>query len=181
MTRVTVSAGPSVSESPPRPSAAGGRAARFFEIRHIVGFEETNLVGNVYFVNYLRWQGRCREMFLESHCPEMLQRMNRGLALVTTRCSCDYFAELRPFDRVSIRMRLRDAMQNRVTMGYEYWWVGGVEAPAESGEETSPAERLVARGEQQIALMDRHEDGSMAPTPIPRELRDALSRYGDVS
>ena len=35
-----------------------------FEYRHVVGFEETNLVGNVYYVNHLRWQGRCREMFL---------------------------------------------------------------------------------------------------------------------
>ena len=28
-----------------------------YELRHIVGFEETNLVGNVYYVNHLRWQG----------------------------------------------------------------------------------------------------------------------------
>ena len=32
----------------------------YYEYRHIVSFEETNLVGNVYYVNYLRWQGRCR-------------------------------------------------------------------------------------------------------------------------
>ncbi len=37
----------------------------YYEIRHTVGFEETNLVGNVYYVNYLRWQGRCRETFLK--------------------------------------------------------------------------------------------------------------------
>ncbi|HVR11545.1 MAG TPA: acyl-CoA thioesterase, partial [Thermoanaerobaculia bacterium] len=42
---------------------------RYFEYRHLVGFEETNLVGNVYYVNHLRWQGRCREMFLLEHAP----------------------------------------------------------------------------------------------------------------
>ena len=30
---------------------------QYYEYRHVVGFEETNLVGNVYFVNHLRWQG----------------------------------------------------------------------------------------------------------------------------
>jgi enediyne biosynthesis thioesterase len=37
---------------------------RYYEYSHRVGFEETSLVGNVYYVNHLRWQGRCREMFL---------------------------------------------------------------------------------------------------------------------
>ena len=43
---------------------------KYFEYLHTVGFEETNLVGNVYYVNYLRWQGRCRELFLVGPvCP----------------------------------------------------------------------------------------------------------------
>ena len=30
---------------------------QYYEHRHVVSFEETNLVGNVYYVNYVRWQG----------------------------------------------------------------------------------------------------------------------------
>ena len=37
---------------------------RTFEYRHVIGFEETNLVGNVYYANHVRWQGRCRELVL---------------------------------------------------------------------------------------------------------------------
>ena len=65
--------------------------SRAFEFRHIVSFEESNLVGNVYYVNHLRWQGRCREMFLRQHCPEILEELKSGLALFTTQCSCQYF------------------------------------------------------------------------------------------
>ena len=36
---------------------------KYYEYRHLVAFEESNLVGNVYYVNHLRWQGRCRELF----------------------------------------------------------------------------------------------------------------------
>jgi hypothetical protein len=35
-----------------------------YSYRHVVGFGDTNLAGNAYFVNHLEWQGRCREMFL---------------------------------------------------------------------------------------------------------------------
>src|SRR6266436_5089793 len=96
---------------------------RTYEYRHIVGFEETNVVGNVYFVNHLRWQGRCREMFLRERFPEILAELDSGLALITTHCSCDYLAELAAFDEIVLRMRLGDNTQNRVSMLFDYWRV----------------------------------------------------------
>ena len=137
---------------------------RAYEFRHVVGFEETNLVGNVYYANHVRWQGRCREMFLRDHAPEVLDQLRDGLALVTVRVSCDYMAELVAFDEIVIRMRLGDVSLNRVTMLYEYWRQNG------SGEE------LVARGEQQVACM-RREGGSLKPTPVPEALRESLRPY----
>jgi enediyne biosynthesis thioesterase len=137
---------------------------RAYEYRHVVGFEETNVVGNVYYVNHVRWQGRCRELFLREYAPEVLTALAQGLCLVTTRCSCEYLAELSAFDEVVIRMRLGALMQNRLSLVFEYWRRAG------DGEE------LVARGEQQVACMQR--DGErLAPTPIPKALREALQLY----
>jgi enediyne biosynthesis thioesterase len=140
---------------------------RYYEYSHRVGFEETNLVGNVYYVNHLRWQGRCREMFLHEHAPEVLRELDDGLALATVRCSCDYLAELQVFDEVLVRMRLAGMAQNRISLQFEYWR----RAPA--GEE------LVARGEQQVACMRRDGEagGAMVATPIPAALREALRPY----
>src|SRR5690606_24284711 len=67
---------------------------RYYEIRHVVGFEETNLVGNVYYVNYLRWQGRCREMFLKDKAPTVLREVQEDLKLFTLKVDCEYFSEL---------------------------------------------------------------------------------------
>lgn len=135
-----------------------------YEYHHLIGFEETNLVGNVYYVNHLRWQGRCREMFLRDNCPDVLDDLAHGLALATVRCSCEYLAELGPFDQIVLRMRLGEVFQNRITLLFEYWRLN----PA--GEE------LVARGEQQVAAM-RREEGRTVPTPIPTSLREALRPY----
>jgi len=137
---------------------------RAYEYRHVVGFEETNLVGNVYYASHVRWQGRCREMFLRDHAPDVLRQLGEGLCLITTRCSCEYLAELNAFDEVLIRMRLGALAQNRVTMSFEYW------------RSVNGDEELVARGEQQIACMMREGEGLEA-VPVPRALREALRAY----
>ncbi|MCP2732453.1 acyl-CoA thioesterase, partial [Symplocastrum sp. BBK-W-15] len=135
-----------------------------YEYHHIVSFEETNLVGNVYYANYILWQGRCREMFLRDRSPGIIKELSQGLALVTVRVSCDYLSELYAFDNVAIRMRLRDITQNRITMLFEYWRM------------TDEGEELVAKGEQQAACM-RRQGEKMVATPIPNELQSALALY----
>ncbi len=136
-----------------------------YEYRHVVGFEETNLIGNVYYVNHIRWQGRCREMFLHDHAPSVLEQIESGLCLVTTRCSCEYLQEVSAFDHIIIRMRLGALAQNRMTLGFEY-----CRSRADGGED------LVARGEQQIAFMRRAGE-AMAATAIPDEIVAALRPF----
>lgn len=116
---------------------------RFYEYRHIVSFQETNLVGNVYFIHHLGWQGRCRELFLHEHAPDVIDELSRGFNLATVSCACEYFAELTAFDEVIVRMRLAELVQNRMRLAFEYW------------RRKNGGEELVARGEQQIACMRR--------------------------
>ena len=135
---------------------------RYYEYRHVVGFQETNLVGNVYYTNHLGWQGRCRELFLRDHAPEVIDELSHGLVLATVRCSCEYLAELTALDEVLVRMRLAELLQNRITLAFEYW----------RGEE------LVARGEQQVACMKR-EGPRVVPAAVPPSLREALAAYAE--
>jgi enediyne biosynthesis thioesterase len=138
--------------------------AVWYEYRHVVGFEETNLVGNVYYVNHLRWQGRCRELFLREHAPDVVALLADGLSLVTTHCACDYLAEVAAFDEIVIRMRLGTLAQTHLSLEFEYW------RAAPDGDQ------LVARGDQQIACM-RRQDGRLGAVPLPPALRKALEPY----
>jgi enediyne core biosynthesis thioesterase len=140
---------------------------RAYEYRHVVGFEETNLVGNVYYTNHIRWQGYCREMFLREHAPEVLSFFKQGFALVTIRVTCEYLAELSAFDEIVIRMSLGMVKQNRISMIFEYWRLN------------RSSEELVARGEQEVACMQREGD-RVVPVPVPRALNDALRLYTEI-
>lgn len=139
---------------------------RFYEYLHTVGFQETNLVGNVYYTHFLEWQGCCRELFLRDHAPDIIGELSRDLTLATVRCSCEYLAELFVFDEVVVRMRLAELMQNRITLAFDYW------------RRKPDGEELVARGEQQVACM-RREGGRVVPTGVPASLREALTAYAE--
>jgi len=140
----------------------------YYEIRHTVGFEETNLVGNVYYVNYLRWQGRCRELFLKEKAPDVLVEVQQDLKLFTLKVECEFFAEITAFDELSIRMRLDELTQTQIQFSFDYVKVD------EDG-----LEHLVARGLQRIACM-RGPNTDTVPTRVPLALREALSPYTDL-
>ncbi|SDH76349.1 enediyne biosynthesis thioesterase [Sinosporangium album] len=140
-----------------------------YNYRHLVTFEETNLVGNVYFTNYLRWQGHCRERFLADRAPGTLRSLRDGLALVTVNCRCDYFAELFALDQVELRMSLGGVEGNRVRMLFDYYRL-----PSQASSRTP---ELVARGEQTVACMARTADGDTTHADVPGEFARALEPY----
>jgi enediyne biosynthesis thioesterase len=137
---------------------------RYYEYRHVVGFEETNLVGNVYYVNYVRWQGRCREMFLLEHAPSVLADLRGDLKLFTIKSECEYLSEITAFDELSIRMRLEELTQTQIGFAFDYVRV------------RDGLEDLVARGRQRVACM-RGANGATVPARVPEQLRRVLQEY----
>lgn len=138
---------------------------RYFEYRYVVGFKDTNVVGNVYFTRHLEWQGMCREMFVREHVPEILGELEKGLCLVTMDVGCDYRGEINAFDEISVRLRLGKLRRNRMWMEFEYVRL-----------EKDGSEQLVAVGKQTVACMRRTDEG-MLPEPFPEEFVRALAPF----
>jgi enediyne biosynthesis thioesterase len=136
--------------------------SKYFGYEHIVGLEETNLVGNVYFTHFMRWQGQCREMFLRQHAPEILAELSRGLKIFTVACSCEYLAEVTAFEELSIRMSLEELTQSQIAFSFDYVRL--------------PSEQRVAVGRQRVVCMRGNGDAA-APARVPEVLRTALAPY----
>jgi enediyne core biosynthesis thioesterase len=140
---------------------------RYYEYRHVVGFDETDLVGNVYHVNYGRWQYRCREMFLLEHTPDLLDELYGNLTLFTVKSECEYFAEISAFDEVSVRMRLAEMAPTHIGLAFDFVRL------------RDGVEQLVARGRQQVACL-RGVNGDTAPARVPPPLEEALEDFAIV-
>ena len=153
-------------------NATASTEQRVFEIRHVVTFEETNVVGNVYFVNHLSWQGRCREMFLRQHAPGCVRELDeQGLSLATSSVAVEYFEELFPFDEVVIRMTLRELTPSSASLIFDYL----------RQDETSLT--LMARGHHTVAVkrkagiaVDRQSGRAVFPPELHRALEEYLPR-----
>jgi enediyne biosynthesis thioesterase len=135
----------------------------YFEWRHVVGFGETNLVGNVYYAHYLNWQGQCREMFLRQACPEILDELRSGLKMFTLKVECEYLSEITAFDEITLRLGLEELTQTQLAFAFDYL------LPRNGREE------LIARGRQRVVCM-RMENGRPVPARVPDALRQALDR-----
>ncbi|WP_026421226.1 acyl-CoA thioesterase [Actinokineospora inagensis] len=134
---------------------------RAYRYRHRVTFDETNLVGNVYFTNYLHWQGHCREHFLADHAPGVLKELRTGdLALVTVSCAMNFYTECFAFDIIDVAMRLGAQGGNRITMTFDF----------------TRDDLVIATGNQTVACMRRDNEG-MEPVHPPPDLRAALAEY----
>lgn len=148
----------SATEDQDAAASAGGRPA--FVWRHMVGFEETNLVGNVYFARFASWQGKCREMFLQAHAPDIREALAKDLKLVTVSLSIDYALELFAFDEIEIHMRLGGFAGHRINMEFEYLVL------------REGRQEMAARGRQQVACLIGER-----PAQVPPSLEAALRRF----
>jgi enediyne biosynthesis thioesterase len=140
---------------------AGAQRRRAFSYVHVVSFEETNLVGNVYFARHIAWQGRCREMFLREHAPQILTELATDLRLVTLKTNCEYFEEIKAFDMIEVLMWLAHIRQNRIGLDFEYRRISADNSV------------IVASGFQQLSCM-KLANGVMIPIAPPAMLTRAL-------
>lgn len=134
---------------------------RTFDMHHIVSFEETNMVGNVYFTNYFSWQGRCREMFLREFAPQVLKELQTGaLRLVTAHASCDYTDEFVAFDEIVVRLSLNRFVAYGVSLNFEF---------VRSGD-------ILARGRQDIKFLRRFGE-RWELSELPQALMEVIRHY----
>ena len=139
-------------------------STQHFELTHVVTFEETNLVGNVYYTNYFSWQGRCREMFLREHAPQTLAELQSGaLRLVTAHASCDFVDEFNAFDEVLVRLSLNGYIAHGVSLNFDFARAG------------NPSD-VLARGRQDIKFL-RRQSHQWTLCEMPQALLDAVRRY----
>lgn len=135
-----------------------------YEYRFTTTFEETNVVGNIYFANYALWQGKCREMFIYENCPDVINEINAGLALITLDLSVQFLSQLYAFDKVVMRMWLEAQSESRILMSFEYF--------CEKGGQLT----LVAKGHQATAAM-QNQNGRMVAVHYPASMLEVLEQY----
>jgi acyl-CoA thioesterase FadM len=131
--------------------------------------DDANLVGNVYFAHYFRWQERVRDLWLHRlrEQPGLSRRPWEGaeeLLCLTDRV--DYLREAMPFDRIETELTVRAAGERAVVLEFRHHRL-----------EASGGRTRLAVGKQEVVWVRRNG----AAVPAPARLPDALTSPHEVS
>lgn len=94
---------------------------KFYEFRHLVTFTDTNIVGNVYYAQYVQWMGKCREEIIAQHYPEISDDIKNGFGFATEYVHMDYMSESFLFDPVLVKMFVADLTRTRIEFIFEFY------------------------------------------------------------
>lgn len=137
---------------------------------HIVTLSDTNVTGNVYFAEYVRWQGIAREMFLLDEVPTALPT-DKDQAVVTTFVECQFLAECEAFDRIDIHVTADRVTSTSLELRFDYRRC------------TDDSEVTIARGRQGLAWLLWDKTGwqtGEVPPELPRAIETFLARPADA-
>lgn len=125
-----------------------------------VSIGDTNMEGNVYWLNYFKWFGIARERFLISVFPDFLKMFASGMAtIITHETSIKHIASAFFADEVTLEIWLTDVRKTSARMMVDF-------------VKKSTGEKL-AEGWQMLVFGDKQGH----PAPLPPELREAVLKY----
>ncbi len=84
------------------------------------GRQHSNLVGNLYFANYVSWQGHLRDQFFHRIAPE-LDREDPSLGeLLCFSFETQHLREAMPYDTIRAFMHIEEVYEKGVVLHFEY-------------------------------------------------------------
>ncbi|UVA78729.1 type I polyketide synthase [Pandoraea commovens] len=123
-----------------------------------------NLVGNVYFAHYYRWQDLIAEQYFRSISSEMPHPSAAREGFHCCSASVDHLREAMPFDRIEVVMALQALHADGLELRFEHYRLG-------DGDERIK----LAAGSARYVWTHRTPAGiAICAQPLPRVLFDAL-------
>lgn len=129
--------------------------------------EDANLVGNIYFANYYRWQGRTRDEYFRTTAPELYRGTGEAGELRCLFCKIEHLREAMPFDPIAVRMSLVALHERGARLRFDYFRVN-----PDGGRDK------LGSGEHVAGWFAPTAAGEWAPAPLPPVFRDALLAAG---
>lgn len=125
--------------------------------------EDSNLVGNVYYGNYFIWQGRVRDLYVNSIEKEYLRGIGDAGEIVCTHSRLNYLRDAMPFDEIIIGLSVRTVYECGADLEFEYYRL------LNNGDK----EKL-AVGQQTFIWVAHDDENKHQSIPLPNKLLDAL-------
>lgn len=136
---------------------------KWFEHIHEVTFADTNMVGNVYFATYFMWMGKCRDVVMAEHYPELKDHIKNGFGFATEYAHIDFLQEAFLFDTVVVKMMITDLSRTRIEFTYEF---------VNTSHDT-----IIAKGQQAVVWVNQQH----RPSFMPQDLYEKAMEFSGIT
>lgn len=130
--------------------------------------EDSNLVGNVYFSNYARWQGIVRDTFFYQQDASFFRGTGEKGELLTSTCEVEHLREAMPFDSIVVRMYMESVTVSSVSLRFEYF-----------RQDNENQFTKLAIGKQTAVWAIKNEQAEWQSQPWPEVFKHALLKDVD--
>ncbi|MFH1216417.1 MAG: SDR family NAD(P)-dependent oxidoreductase [Pseudomonadota bacterium] len=124
--------------------------------------EDANLVGNIYFANYYKWQGRIRDNFFKKIDPGFYIG-EKGGEWRCVHCKVNHVNEAMPFDRIIVRMHRKAVYARGIELSFDYFRV------TPDGKH-----QKLGYGEHMAIWYVPDKEGVWSPAELPVAFQEAL-------
>jgi|GEM_PF-205468 len=125
--------------------------------------ENANLVGNIYYSNYYKWQGVTRDNFLNAILPEYFDNSGNRGELRCVHCKVNHLNEAMPFDRILVRMYKKAVYERAVWLYTDYYRL-----------DKDGKRHKLGYGEHKAVWYAPTQEGRWLPAKLPKALLRAL-------
>lgn len=131
-----------------------------FQQQFLTSREDSNLVGNIYFSNYYKWQARVRDQYLAMKFPDRFSLSSSG-DFVCVHAEVHHLQEAMPFEIIEVSMYLYELFAEGFTLYFEY----------HSVSEHGTRLRKLAHGEHSAVWIPEGQELSseIKPAKMPEE------------
>ncbi|MBL6791484.1 MAG: polyketide synthase dehydratase domain-containing protein, partial [Methylophilaceae bacterium] len=146
-------------------SSVGNRVADAYQTFK-TSLNESNLVGNVYYSNYYKWQAEVFDELIYDIDPEFFRVDSNRAKFVCTNVQVQHLREAMPFDKIEVRLYINKIYQNALEIDYEFFNVNCKDSPIK-----------LAWGTQKLIFSKKSEESpEYVVVKIPDKIIESLTK-----
>ncbi|WP_266168842.1 type I polyketide synthase [Dyella subtropica] len=126
---------------------------------------ESNLVGNIYFANYYRWQSTIIDQYLFGLAPKYFRDAQVSGELHCHQSTIQHLREAMPFDEIEVVMALKELYANGFKLQFDYFHVS-----------PSRQRTKLAVGHADCCWVSGSAEGAVRAAGLPEEILQGLLR-----
>lgn len=94
--------------------------SKYYEYQTTVTIGDTNVMQNMYFLNFFKLQGIVRELFVKDCVKNGVVDLANGLVVITKNAECEFIKDFFLYDEILVRMYFTEFEKTNCTLKFTF-------------------------------------------------------------